>query len=78
MVPMMKIHCNVDNKSLVDAVTSSKLVEDRRLRVDIAVIKDMMKRGEISTVSWVSTAAQLADSLTKKGVCTDRLRRAIS
>ena len=44
MVPMLKIHCNVDNKSLVDAVGSSKLVDDRRLRVYIAVIKDMMKR----------------------------------
>ena len=36
------IHCFVDNKSLVDALSSSKQVEDRRLRVDIAVLDDMI------------------------------------
>ena len=34
------IHCFVDNKSLVDALSSSKQVEDRRLRVDIAVLDE--------------------------------------
>ena len=76
-VPQMKINCKVDNHSLVEALRSSKLVEDRRLRIDIAVLKDMISKGELSSVSWVDTISQLADCLTKKGVPTERLLKAI-
>ncbi|KAK3874883.1 hypothetical protein Pcinc_020202 [Petrolisthes cinctipes] len=73
-----KIKCFVDNKSLVDALYSSRSVEDRRLRIDIAVLQDMLERGEIDGVSWVDTSQQLADCLTKKGASTERLRAAVS
>ena len=68
---------NVDNKSLVDAIYSSKNVEDRRLRVDIAVIKDMVERDELQKVVWVSTKLQLADPLTKRGACSKQLCAAL-
>ena len=77
-VPVPKVFCKVDNLSLVNAVTSSKLVDDRRLRVDIAVLQDMIDRRELHAVTWVNSESQLADSLTKKGVNTTRLREAIS
>ena len=73
----LKIVCKVDNKSLVDAIYSSKNVEDRRLRVDIAVIKDMVERHELQEVIWVSTKLQLADSLTKRGACSKQLCAAL-
>ncbi|KAK3874911.1 hypothetical protein Pcinc_020228 [Petrolisthes cinctipes] len=73
-----KIKCFVDNKSLVDALYSSRSVEDRRLQIDIAVLQDMLERGEIDGVSWVDTSQQLADCLTKKGTSTERLRAAVS
>ena len=73
-----KVHCMVDNKSLYDTIYSSKSVEDKRLRIDIAVLRDMLSRGEIASVSWVSTKLQLADSLTKRGACTHRLRAVVS
>lgn len=76
--PKLKINCIVDNKSLVDSLYSSKNVEDRRLRIDIAVLRDMLDRKEISSVSWVDTSKQLADCLTKRGASTMRLRAAIS
>ena len=38
------VKCFVDNKSLVDSIHSSKSVDDRRLRVDIAVLRDMIDR----------------------------------
>ena len=74
----VKINCYVDNQSLADTVYSSKTLEDRRLRIDIAVLRDMIKKGEINSVSWVATARQLADCLTKRGANPSRLRAAVS
>ena len=74
----LPITCLVDNKSLVDALHSSHKIEDNRLRLDIAVLEDMISRKEICEVKWVDTTRQLADGLTKRGVSTERLRAAIS
>ena len=74
----MKIHCFTDNKSLHEALGSSKQVEDKRLRIDISVLDDMLARGEVEKVAWVDTLQQLADCLTKRGVSTERLRAALS
>ena len=74
----IEIHSKVNNKSLVDAIYSSKNIEDRRLRISIAVIKDMLKNSELSGISWVASAMQLADCLTKRGASTDRLYTAVS
>lgn len=78
MIPVPPIICNTDNKSLLDALYTSKQVDDRRLRIDIAVLQDMIERGELQKVNWVSTADQLADALTKKGVPMERLKSAIT
>lgn len=74
----LKIKCFVDNKSLVDALHSCKSVEDKRLRIDIAVLRDMLEQGEIDEIFWVESGQQLADCLTKKGASTERLRAAVS
>ena len=76
--PGLKVNCYVDNKSLVDALSSTKRVEDRRLRIDLAVLEDMLAKKEISSVSWIASHQQLADCLTKRGVSTERLRAVIS
>ena len=72
------IKCFVDNRSLVDALSSYKLVDDRRLRIDISVLKDMLHNGELSEISWVDTSMQLADCLTKRGASFERLRATVS
>ena len=74
----MPIICLTDNKSLVDVIDSKKNVDDKRLRIDIAVLKDMLERKEISTIQWVSTTMQLANSLTKLGAPAGQLRAAVS
>ena len=71
------ITCITDNKSLCNALESSKQVEDKRLRIDLATMEDYMKRSEIDKVCWVAGSDQLADVLTKKGVSTDKLRAAL-
>ena len=37
----------VDNKSVIEVVYSTKLVDDKRLRVDIAAISESLARNEI-------------------------------
>ena len=73
----VSINCVTDNKSLYDALKSSKQVEDKRLRIDISVMDDLLAKKEVDRVLWVSGRDQLADALTKKGVATDKLRGAL-
>ncbi|XP_076049720.1 uncharacterized protein LOC143030456 [Oratosquilla oratoria] len=76
--PALKICCFVNNKSLVDALYSCRSVDNKRLRTDLAVLRDMLEQGEIAEATWVETSQQLADCLTKKGASTERLRAAVS
>ena len=73
----IKVNCIVDNKSLCDALYSSHVLEDRRLRIDLAVLRNMLDREEINRVSWVATSVQLADCLTKRGASAQRLMAAL-
>ena len=61
-----------DSKSLKDNLESTRVIDDPRQRVDVARMKQMVKKGEIQ-VRWVSSRLQLADSLTKRGASTDYL-----
>ena len=56
----------VDNKGTVDAVHSTTAVSDKRLRRDVSSIKEQLRIGEISSVSWCSGKDQLADCMTKR------------
>lgn len=71
------IRCYVDNKSLVESLNSCKLVDDKRLRIDMAVLKNMISCGEIEPVSWISTEHQLANCLTKRGASVGSLLAAV-
>ena len=72
------IKCYVDNKSLMELLHSSRLVGDERLRIDMAVLKDMMDQNEITLVSWIPTVHQLANGLTKRGASVASLLSAVT
>ena len=72
------VKCFVDNRSLVEALSSYKQVDDRHLRIDISVLKDMLSAEELKEVTWVDTSKQLADCLTKKGASCNKLRAVVS
>ena len=57
----------VDNKSMIEAVHSTKLVDDKRLRVDIAAISESLTRIEISEIKRCPGNIHLADCMTKRG-----------
>ena len=72
------VKCFVDNKSLVDALRSMKKVDDKYLRINIACLKEMLERGDISSVEWVETKRQIANCLTKKEASPFSLTEAIT
>ena len=63
----IKIIAFTDNESLYRNAYSTTMAEERRLRVDIAIIKEMILREELSSLKWIPASSQLADSLTKNG-----------
>ena len=76
-VTSVPIKCFVDNRSLVEAAYSTKSVEDKHLRINIAVLRDMLCTRSVSTISWVKTSHQLANVLTKRGACSRPLLSAL-
>ena len=61
------IEAFVDNRDTVDAIYSTKSVDDKRLRIDIAALKEFITSGEVHAVRWCAGSMQLADGMTKKG-----------
>ena len=57
----------VDNKSVIEAVYSTKLVDDKRLRVDIAAISQSLAKNEVNEIKWCPGKVHLADCMTKHG-----------
>ena len=74
----IKIKCYTDNKSLVEALASSKKIDNPMLSIDTLILKEYLERGIIESVEWIRGDQQLADPLTKIGVCTDKLKNELS
>ena len=60
------IKCFTDNKSVCQNIHSTKLISEKRLRMDLASVKESVSTGDIS-VSWIQTSNQISDCLTKAG-----------
>ena len=69
---VIPIHSYVDSNNLYQAINSTKFVEDKRLRLDIAQIQECVAEHKV-TVRWVSAADMVADCLTKRGAKADLL-----
>ena len=73
-----EIFCLCDNQSLVEHVNkSTKTVSDFRLRVDLACLRDMINRNEVTSIKWVNNSLQIADCLTKETASSENLLRVI-
>jgi hypothetical protein len=75
---LIPITCVIDNYSLFDAVKSTKFVSDKRLRLEISSVKELLESKQIKQVSWSNTKQQLADCLTKKGASSFLLLKTLS
>ena len=65
------VTCRTDCKSLIDALSTTHVLQDTRLLVDVARLREMVKL-KVS-IEWVDGRFQLADSLTKTGASRDTL-----
>lgn len=74
----LPIICVTDNHSLVDAIKSTKPVSEKRLRLEISGIKELIQTQRVERIQWCNTKEQLADCLTKKGASTCQLLKALS
>ena len=57
----------IDNKSVIEAILSTRMVDDKRLRVDVAAIQELLKLHDINRIQWVPGHLQLANPMTKQG-----------
>ena len=55
----------IDNNYLHTLLNSDKISQDKRLRIDKAAIKEMIKTYVIQDVRWIQSTSQLANCLTK-------------
>lgn len=74
----IKTYVFCDNDNLVKAVHSSTNMEDRRLLIDVSVLRDLLQKGELGQFRWVNSKLQVADSLTKQGACNKNLVRILN
>ena len=51
---------------MIGAVISTKLVDDKRLQVDIAAIQEFIETNDINKIKWFACDNQLANCMKKK------------
>ena len=69
---IVRVKCKTDNKSLMDTLKTMKVHSDKRLRVDVSRLREMVAEDEIR-VEWIPRQLQIADALTKRGASADLL-----
>ena len=70
---MRSIKVSTDCKNLKNFVYFTKTIEDKRMKVDVCVLTDYLRKGQLSEIRWVDTENRLSDGLTKKGVNVSKL-----
>ena len=73
----IKIICMTDNLNLRNVLYAETKPRNRWFRMNISCLCEMMEYGELDEVVWVDSTKQLADPLTKGGVCRDKLIKSI-
>ena len=65
-----KVPCfmRTDSRSLYDHIYRKGSCQEKRLMVELSVIREAVEEELITEVQWVETKVQLADALTKKMV----------
>ena len=59
-----------DSLSLFDVITKSTITTEKRLMIDIKVVKDSYQRNELQTIGFIRSESNPADALTKVKRCT--------
>ena len=57
----------VDNNSTVEAIHSTKAVNDKLLRINVGALKEFLEKCLGNSIRWCDSSTQIADCMTKKG-----------
>ena len=49
----IKIECYTDNYQLYDSVYSIRPIQNKHLRTEIALLRDMISKKEITKINWI-------------------------
>ena len=71
----LKVSVFSDNRSLVDAAHTTTLMENKRLQIDINILREMLEHEDVHQFRWIETKYQVANALTKAGAPSDYLLR---
>ena len=75
---MLKLVVMTDNDSLEKNLKTTNVLKEKRLNMDMMIIREMLEKEEINDgIRWVPTDKQLADCLTKKGAARKKLLLAL-
>ena len=69
----IKIECYTDNHQLHDSVYSIRPIQDKRLWKEIALLRDMLNKKEITKFNWIENKYQIANCVTKYGASSEKL-----
>lgn len=58
-----------DSLSLFESLTSLNTTSEKRLLIDLSILRESYERREIADVFWIPGDQNLADGLTKKSAC---------
>ena len=70
---LLTIDCYTDNKSLVDTINSTKTAIEKRLKVDVCIIRKMIEKNEVPTVSSCGSSSQLGDCFNMDGASSKKI-----
>ena len=70
----LPVNVYIDSNSLEESLKSTTTVENKRLRRDMARIKENLEKRFITSVNWVASKEMIADAMTKQGVNPTRLQ----
>ena len=70
---------NIDSKTLLDSLNSSKQIDEKTVRHLIAWIKQQKDEEKtIQSINWVKSAEQIADVFTKKNAKTEYILNVVT
>ncbi len=63
------LHIFTDSKSLFDSLTTLNSTTEKRLLIDLSMLRESYEKHEIAEVFWIPGGQNPADALTKTGAC---------
>ena len=63
---------------MYDALRPIHPVLDKRIRVEIGILREMTEKKKIVSVDWITSDKQIANRLTKHGASPDLLLKVLS